>query len=217
MTPEEIAKMQEDLKKSQEEIAALKKEKDDEKKKAQDELDRKKKESGEGDDLLARAKKEKEEKEAAAKGDKSLESALSFNLTVADFVKNNKDILPDDFAKVLELANKESYDTPKQKANAIRSGLIQSFFSVQSHQDLLTENQKKTLADFLKLTKTGKEEKSHEVYENVFESAFEMLKHVKKAEDKAKMKASEGTNSSSYKDKLMKGSTDKFFGKKAKQ
>lgn len=167
------------------------------------------------DDLLAKVKKEQEEKEAAAKGDKGLESALSFNLTVADFIKNNKDILPSDFEGVLNLANKESYDSPKQKANAIRSGLIQSFFNVQAHQDLLTDNQKKALADFMKLTKTGKEENSHTVYENVFESAFQMLKQVKKAEDKARVKASEGTNSSSYKDKLVKGSREKYFGKKA--
>lgn len=213
MTPEEIAKMQADLKAAQDEAAALKKEKEDEKAKL--ELEKKNKEKNEGEDLLAKAKREKQEKEDAAKGDKTLESALSFNMSVPEFVKNNKDLLPDDFAKVLELANKETYDSPKHKANAIRSGLIQSFFAVQDHINLLTENQKKNLADFMKLTKTGKEEQSHIIFENVFESAFEMLKHVKKAEDKAKAKASEGTNSSSYKDKLMNASKAKFFGKKS--
>lgn len=168
----------------------------------------------EEEDLLSKAKKEDAAKDAASKGDKSLESALSFNLTVSEFVKNNKDILPGDFQKVIDLSNKESYDTPKQKANAVRSGLIQSFFGVQAHVDMLTDNQKKVLADFMKLTKNGKEEQSHTVYENVFEPSFEMLKHLKKAEDKAKTKQSNGTNTTSYKDKLAQGSMNKYFGTK---
>lgn len=214
MTAEEQAefdKMKADNKRLSDEAAARQKEKEDKEKADKEKAD---KEKNGDEDLLAKAKREREEKEAAQKGDKTLESALSFNMSVANFVKENKDLLPDDFQKVLELANKETYDTPKQKANAIRSGLIQSFFSVQTHQDLLTENQKKSLADFMKLTKTGKEEKSHEVYENVFESAFQMLKQVKKAEDKAKVLKNENTNSSSYKEKLMKGSQEKYFGKK---
>lgn len=213
MTPEEIAKLQADHAASLAEIAKMKKEKDDEKKAADDK--KKKDDEDKDEDLLAKAKREKQEKEDAAKGDKGLESALSFNLTVAEFIKNNKDLIPDSFEKVLELANKETYDSPKHKANAIRSGLIQSFFEVQDHINLLTDNQKKNLADFMKLTKTGKEEQSHTIYENVFESAFQMLKQVKKAEDKAKAKASEGTNSSSYKEKLMAASKNKFFGKKS--
>lgn len=211
MTPEEQAefdKMKADNKRLSDEAAA--------RKKAEDEAAEKKRkeEEDEKGDLLAKAKKEKEDKENAAKGDKNLESALAFNMSVNQFVKDNKDILPDDFSKVLELAEKESYDTPKQKANAIRSGLIQSFFSVKDHNEALTENQKKSLADFMKLTKNGKEEKSHEIYENVFEPAFEMVKRLKKQEDKMKVAKSEGTNSSSYKDKLMKGSQEKYFGKR---
>jgi len=166
------------------------------------------------DDLLSKAKKEQADKEAAAKGDKTLESALQFNLSVNNFVKENKDLLPEDFTKVLELSEKESYDSPKQKADAIRSGLIQSFFSIKDHNEALTENQKKSLADFMKLTKNGKEGKSHEIYENVFEPAFEMVRRLKKQEDKQKVAKSEGTNSSSYKEKLMKGSQEKYFGKR---
>ncbi len=213
MTPEEIAALQADLKKSQDEIAKMKTDSAAEKKKLED--DKAKQKNDQEDDLLAKAKKEEDEKKKAAAGDKTLESALSFNLTVTDFVKNNKDILPAEFGKVLELANKESYDTPKQKANAIRSGLIQSFFAVQAHIDMLTENQKKSLADFLKLTKNGKEETSHTIYENVFEPGFEMLKQVKKTEDKMKAKQQDSTsNSNSYKDKLKAGSMEKYFGKK---
>ncbi len=80
---------------------------------------------------------------------------------------------------------------------------------------MLTENQKKSLADFLKLTKNGKEETSHTIYENVFEPGFEMLKQVKKTEDKMKAKQQDSTsNSNSYKDKLKAGSMEKYFGKK---
>lgn len=212
----DLTKSQEEAKKSKEETAALKKSLEDfmEKSKAKpkEEEDKHKNE----EDLLSKAKKEEEEKKKAAAGDKNLESALQFNLTVEDFVKNNKDILPEEFGKVLELSKKETYDSPKQKANAIRSGLIQSFFAVQAHIDMLTENQKKTLADFMKLTKNGKEETSHSVYENVFEPGFEMLKQIKKTEDRLKTKEREGvSNSNSYKEKLMKGSTEKYFGKKS--
>lgn len=212
MTPEEIAKLQSDFAASQAEVKKMKDDQDARVKKDDEEKNKSKKDD---DDLLSKAKKEDEEKRKAQAGDKNLESALSFNLTVDEFVKNNKDLLPVEFGKVLELSKKETYDSPKQKANAIRSGLIQSFFQVQAHVDLLTENQKKSLADFLKLTKNGKEETSHTIYENVFEPGFEMLKQVKKSEDKIKAKTQESSsNSSSYKDRLRQGSMDKYFGKK---
>jgi hypothetical protein len=158
------------------------------------------------DDLQAKAQKDKEESDKANANAKKVENALKFNLSVNDFVKNNKDILTADIEGILKAAEKENYDTAFNKANAVKVGMIGTFFSVQANMDLLTVAQKSQLEDFQKLTKNGKEEKAEHVFENIFEPAIEMLKKVKKAEELGKAKNGFSTGSSvenDYKQRLI--------------
>jgi hypothetical protein len=159
------------------------------------------------DDLLTKAKKQTEEHSKASTDTKKIENALRFNLGVSDYVKNNKDLLPDDIEGILKVAEKENYDTANAKANAVKVGMISSFFSVQANVDALTSAQKVQLEDFLKLTKTGKEEKAEYIFENLFEPAIETFKKVRKAEELAKASQGYGGGSSvetAYKERLMK-------------
>lgn len=158
------------------------------------------------DDLQAKAAKEKEESEKNNANAKKVENALKFNLSVANFVKENKDILTADIEGILKAAEKENYDTACNKANAVKVGMIGTFFSVQANMDLLTAAQKSQLEDFQKLTKNGKEEKAEHVFENIFEPAIEMLKKVKKAEELGKAKSGFSSDSSvenDYKQRLI--------------
>jgi hypothetical protein len=168
----------------------------------------KKEEEKEEDDLHSKAKKEKEESEKGNASAKQIEGAIKFNLGVADFVKNNKDILPAEVESILKVAEKENYDTANAKANAVKVGIIQSFFAVQANADTLTQAQKSQLEDFQKLTKNGKEDRAAHVYENIFEPAIEMLKKIKKAEEVGKARSGFSSGSSvenDYKERLMKG------------
>ena len=159
-----------------------------------------KEEKPKDDDLLNKAKKEREEKEKNSSDSKNIESAIKFNLSVNDFIKNNEDILPGEVQDIIRVAEKENYDSAKDKANAVKVGIIGSFFSIQSNLDLLTQAQKNQLEDFQKLTKNGKEGLSSHVYDNIFEPAIEMLKKLKKADELGKARNGFTTASSVEKD-----------------
>lgn len=166
-----------------------------------------KEEPAPADDLLAKAKAEKAQQEKGSSDIKRLESNLRFNMTLPDFVKSNRDLLPSDVEGVLKVAEKENYDTVIDKANAVKVGIITAFFAQQSNLELLTPSQKTQFEDFQKLTKNGRDDKAEHIYENIFEPALETLRKVKKAEELGKARNGFATANSveeEYKERLMK-------------
>lgn len=160
-------------------------------------------------DLLEKARMQKE---ADAKGKTdvaSLESSLKFTMGLTDFVKTNESLLPSDFKAIVEAAEKETYDSAIQKASAIKSAIIKGFFEVQENLDLLTPSQKNQLDDYLKLTKTGREEKATGLYDMIFEPAFEMQKRLRKADLLSKGHG-DGSNDS-YKKRLVERAKKHFL------
>jgi hypothetical protein len=215
MTPEEIEAMKAENEKIKKEAQKLKSDLGRLKKSSPGTQGGKEKEGGKGkeetnsndDDLYSKAKKESENQSKGANDTKKIEGALKFNLGLGDFVKNNKDILPADVDGILKVAEKENYDTALAKANAIKVGIVNSFFSVQANSELLTPAQKVQLEDFQKLTKNGKEERAEHIFENIFEPALETFKKLKKAEElgKARQGFSSGSGvENDYKERLMK-------------
>jgi hypothetical protein len=215
MTPEEIEQLKNDLEnqkkevqKYKSEIGRLKKSPSGGKsKEGDDKTKQEDKTKEDSDDLFSKAKKETEASSKSTKDTKKIESALKFNLGVQDFVKNNKDILPSDVEGILRVAEKENYDTALAKANAVKVGIVNSFFSVQANLDLLTSAQKIQLEDFQKLTKNGKEERAEHIFENIFEPALETFKKLKKAEELGKARSGFRSGSgveNDYKERLMK-------------
>jgi hypothetical protein len=174
-------------------------------------------EEDEGEDLRDKARRQRDESTRRAAETKTLEKALKFNFSIGEFVKSNSDLLPSEIPEILKASERETYDSEVEKASAVKTGFIQSFFAVQSNLDLLTENQKKTWEDYCKLTKSGKEQKAAEIYENLFEPAFEILRRVKKAEDVGKARGGFGKSSKvedSYKDRLIAGAKKTYLGEK---
>ncbi len=184
-----------------------------------DAKDKKEKEDKEKDDkdndLREKVRKEKEEKEGKQTEVKGLEKVLGFNMSVANFVKENSDILPSEIPELLKAAEKEKYDTAQEKAGVIKTAFIEAFFAVQAHVDLLTATQKTALDDYLKLTKNGKQVKAADIYENLFEPALETLKKVKKAEELGKARSGYASSSKvedGYKQRLIDGSQKAYLG-----
>lgn len=168
-------------------------------------------------DLSAKARKEREEKASKQTETKKLENALKFNLSVQQFVKDHKDILPGEIEGILKQADKETYDSAIEKANGLKSGMIKEFFAVQANLDMLTASHKSQIEDYLKLSQKGKEDKAEAVFENIFEPALETIKKVKKAEEIGKASGGYGTGSKSenaYKEKLMNISKKTHLGEK---
>lgn len=166
--------------------------------------------------LNDKAKQEQEARDKAANDSKSLEGALRFSMGVADFIKTNAELLPKDFEGIVTAAEKENYGSATEKAIAIKSAFIQSYFSQQANLDQLTPGQKSQVEDWLKLTKTARLEKAVMLYDNVFEPAFEMSKRVRKATQLAQSGQVNSTDAEkAYRDKLIKGSRKHYMGEKA--
>ena len=167
--------------------------------------------------LNEKVEADRKEKEKSQADQKTLESAITFTVKSGDWLKEHKEILPKEVEEIFQMADKEKYDSPIQKANAVKAGIIQSFFSVQANVDNLTESQKRTLEDYLKLTKNGREERAHQVFENIFEPAMAMTKQVKKAEEITRAKngfGNESDNEKKYVEKLVKLSRSHYLGEK---
>ncbi len=179
-----------------------------------DDVDDEENDDDEGEDLKAKAKKSREASDKSKNDAKAIEAAVRFNMGAENWLKNNATILPKNIADIFAQAEKEKYDDPVQKDAAIKSGVIQAFFEVQSNLDLLTQGQKNLLDEYLKLTKTGKQEKARDVYDTIFEPSFEMLKRVKKAEALAKGHGSSTDSESAYMNKLISGSRKHYLGEK---
>jgi hypothetical protein len=195
---------QDDIKALKDQVAALLKEKESWSKGTP---------SPEDPSLTDKVKKEQDDRNRKNSDVKELESALVFNMSSTEFLKSNSDFLPKDVADIFKVADKETYASPIEKSNATKAAIIQSFFSQQANLESLTHGQQSVLADYLKLTKNGKEEKAREMYDTLFEPALASIKRVKKAEEIMKANQGYGSNTDAdqaYKDKLMKMADKKF-------
>lgn len=124
-----------------------------------------------------------------------MESAVLFNLGLDKFTQENENCLPPDVKGIIELAKKENYSSQREKSRAIKSAIVQSFFSEQSNMELLTPSQKNMIDGFMKLTKNGREAKANSLYSNVFEPALNAKKLTMKAEELGKKAGQRGTSS----------------------
>jgi hypothetical protein len=166
------------------------------------------------EDLNQKAKKQRDADDKKAGDHKALEAALRFSLKSDEFLKTNAALLPKDVSDIFKAAEKENYSSAIEKDAAVKAGIIQSFFSVQANLDLLTPGVKNELEEYLKLTKTGKQEKAQQIYNMIFEPAFEMLKRVKKAEALQKGFGNPSDTESAYKQKLVNLSRKHYLGEK---
>lgn len=147
--------------------------------------------------LQEKIKKQKELDDAKKHDEKNLEDALKFTLSSESYLKEHKDVLTKDVEDIFKAAEKEKYNSAIEKSNAIKSSIVQSFFSLQANLDMLTPTQKESVQDYLKLTKLAKEEKANDIFKNVFEPCVAMIKRVLKAEQTAKANAGLATGSDS--------------------
>lgn len=163
-------------------------------------------------DLVEKARLSREQNEGKAKHEKSLEAAITFNHSSKDFLKTNSTILPKTIEGVFTQAEKETYDSSIEKANAIKAGIVSEFFAVQANHDLLTASQKIELDEFLKLTKNGKQEKVESVYAMIFEPTLEMLKKIEKAKQLRIDPKNQGDAEKAYVDRMHKLSMKHYLG-----
>jgi len=208
MTPEEIAAMQAENAKLKADLEA--KNKPDPAK-----PDPAKPDPAKEDPSLAdKARLEREANDKKARYERSLESALNFNIAGPNFLKDNVGLLPKTIESIFVAAEKEKYDSAVDKANAIKVGVVSEFFAVQANHDLLTAGQKIELDDFLKLTKNGKQDRVENVYAMIFEPTLETLRKVEKAKQLNTGTKNQSDAEKQLADKMMKASKKHYLGDK---
>lgn len=163
-------------------------------------------------DLQERARKERERLDKEKNDVKALEKALTFNLNSKAWLADNASLLPKEISDIFATADKENFDSAIEKDRAVKSGIVQTFFAVQSNLDLLTASQKTVVEDYLKLTKQGKQDQAQALYDTIFEPAFETLRKLKKAEA---LNLNHSTHSDkNYENRMMKLSRQHYLGEK---
>lgn len=131
--------------------------------------------------ILDNARDDAADRDKAVKRDQALTAAVQFDLKKSEFLKTNESLLPKEVKDVFEKADKGVYQSPIEKDQDIKAGMIQSFFSQQANVDALTPGQKDVLDEYLKLTNAKKQEQAQSVYSMVFEPALAMIRGQKKA------------------------------------
>lgn len=168
------------------------------------------------DPLRDRVRKDREDRERVVTDQKAIETALAFTMGLDAFVSKNADLLPSEIGEIVKVANAETYDSASSKANAVKRSVIETYFSVQANREALTEFQKRDLDDYMKLTKTGREEKATSIYSNIFEPTLEMNRRLKKADEvrrgQSGVQTSTGTEAQ-YHQRLIAGSRKRYLGK----
>jgi hypothetical protein len=173
---------------------------------------------GDGDDpLLKKVADQKRQRQKTEADSKAIETAIGFNYGLDTFIKDNKDLLPEEISDAVAQSAKETYDSAAQKAAAVKKAIIGAYFKQQANVDMLTASQRASLDDYNKLTNTGKEEQAPTIFANLFEPCLEMQRRIRKAEELARGRNGSVQSSSSeaaYRDRLIKGSRKKYLGEK---
>lgn len=167
-----------------------------------------------GDDpLVKKAKKDIEDKKKSGEDAKEVERSVRFNLGLEDFVKTNKTLLPEEIDGILSHAKAEKYDSEGERASAMKSAILTSFFAVQANVDQLSPTQKNALDTWKGLTKKDREARAGDAYENIFEPVLDKIKAVRKAEEAGRARAGlapRNSTNSAYSDRLVKLSQEQF-------
>lgn len=165
------------------------------------------------DDLVKKARTDIDDKKRQTEDAKEVERSIRFNLGIDDFVKTNKTLFPEEIDGIIQHAKKEKYDSEGERAAAMRSAILTSFFAVQANVDSLTSTQKNTLETWKGLTKAERDKRSADAYENVFEPAIDKIKSVRKAEEAVRARqglAPRNAANNGYGDRLIKLSQEQF-------
>ncbi|MDR2426833.1 MAG: hypothetical protein LBD46_06635 [Endomicrobium sp.] len=171
------------------------------------------------EDLIAKSKKDSEEQAKIKEINNQLERAVEFNYKIETFAKENKEIVGDEVINIIELSKGRNYDTGIEKANELRSAILNKYFSVQSNIDALrTESFKKKATEFLALTQIKRNELSDEYWE-LFELSVENIRRDKKQAELVKAENGIETNDfqKKYKEKLAEQANEYYFPGKFKK
>lgn len=143
-----------------------------------------KKKAEEDDALKAAEKKVLEAK--AAKTNEDLEkermmNAFKFNSTMKEFLKNNKDFLPENMEDILNILEAKNYSSDVEKSQELKRAIVEQYIKNQANLDMLPDGLKSKAEKFAGFTTKEKLERAPDFYD-IVETGIHTAKNIKKAE-----------------------------------
>lgn len=125
--------------------------------------------------LLIEAKKNLETQNNQSEEQAKMEKALRFDMSIAKFAEDYKEVLPASIKSIIETANGKTYGSAVAKADEVRKAIIDAFIEVQANIDGLPETMKQKARDYKALAEDAKKSKSGSFWE-IVEVGAEMTK-----------------------------------------
>lgn len=110
-----------------------------------------------------------------------MEQAIKFNLAADDYIKQNKEILPEEAQKIIEVVNAKKFSSEMEKAQEIKKALIQSFIQFEENVKNLPGSIKAQVDLFNQLTEREKSRRAGDFW-GIVEVGIECKKLARKAE-----------------------------------
>lgn len=110
-----------------------------------------------------------------------MEQAIKFNLAADDYIKQNKEILPEEAQKIIEVVNAKKFSSEAEKAQEIKKTLIQSFIQFEENIKNLPGSIKAQVDLFNQLTEREKSRRAGDFW-GIVEVGVECKKLARKAE-----------------------------------
>jgi len=140
-----------------------------------------------------------------------LNESVRFNIGVKDFVEKNKNLLPEEAAKILTAIEAKTFKDDNEKANTTRKNLLDSYLSQAENLAVMTASMKARAEAYKALAESDKERKSSEFWD-LAEVGIALKAGARKAEALNKINggSADGSSGNPLEDKILAAAKAKF-------
>lgn len=189
----------------------------DEKRKEEDTKRKSEEESKKKSDEVDSLKQAEEEvkKRHAAKNAEDLEKerfleAFKWNSTIKDYLKDNKEYLPENLEDIINILSAKTYANDIEKAQELKRAVVEQYIKSQENLDILPDSLKAKAEKYAGFTTKEKLDRALDYYD-IVETGIHTAKNIKKAEAIEKsggIPSAERDVIKEYEDKMLKFSQD---------
>lgn len=119
------------------------------------------------DNLKNEAEKKAKEQNEAGEQQAQIEKAVGFNMNIAKFAEDYKNVLPQSVKSIIETANKKTYASQTIKADEVRKAIIDAYVEIEKNVEALPDSVRAKVAHYKELAEDAKKAKSANFWEIV--------------------------------------------------
>ena len=125
------------------------------------------KQDDKADNLKNEAEKKAKEQNEAGEQQAQIEKAVGFNMNIAKFAEDYKNVLPQSVKSIIETANKKTYASQTIKADEVRKAIIDAYVEIEKNVEALPDSVRAKVAHYKELAEDAKKAKSANFWEIV--------------------------------------------------